>query len=99
VLSQQLSGAAVILGWSAYIHPRLIWGVYGVKYATLITVIVGGLAHRSGESIQEEPELNLRSKMSDSWSCRVVSGYSIGGSESAVSCCMAGSEAVQKVRR
>jgi len=25
VLSQQLSGATVVLRWSAYIHPRLVW--------------------------------------------------------------------------
>ena len=26
VLSQQLSGAAMVRRWTAYIHPRLVWG-------------------------------------------------------------------------
>jgi len=26
VLSQLLSGAAMVWRWSAYIHPRLVWG-------------------------------------------------------------------------
>jgi len=30
VLSQQLSGAAVVLRWSAYIHPRLVYAAFVV---------------------------------------------------------------------
>ena len=45
---------------------------------------------RTGQAGVFRKKLNLRSKMSDGWSCRVVSGSSIGGSGSAVSCWVAG---------
>jgi len=71
-------GAAVVLRRSAYIHPRLVRG--HVKYAILVTVLVGV----SGAQVRRESlgrKLNSRSKMSDGWSCRVISGGSIGGNQ------------------
>jgi len=38
------SGAAVLLRWSAYIHPRLVY-----LYMRLSSLHLGGLARRSGE--------------------------------------------------
>ena len=46
----------MVLRWSAYTHPRLV----RVRYAVLVTVIVENLAHRSGGSLQEEAELEIK---------------------------------------
>jgi len=43
-LSQQHSGVAMVLRWSAHIHPRLL---YAASYSRRL----GGLARRSGEEI------------------------------------------------
>ena len=49
VLSQQLSGAAMVRRWSAYIHPRLVWGqVWGSCRRRRLK----GLARRSCEILQ-----------------------------------------------
>ena len=49
VISQQLSGAAMVRRWSAYIHPRLVW-----------SQVCDFLAHRSGGRLQEETELEIK---------------------------------------
>ena len=53
MLSQQLSGAAMVRRWSAYIHPQL----RGDKCAVLVAVIVG----RSGAQVRrEETKLEIK---------------------------------------
>jgi len=43
--------------WSAYIRPRLVWGqVCG----SCSRYWLGGLAHRSGGSLLEETELEIK---------------------------------------
>jgi len=40
VLSQQLSGAAMVRRWSAYIHPRLVWGQVRGSWARFLGIYV-----------------------------------------------------------
>jgi len=72
VSSQPLSGAAVVLRWSTYIHPRL---VQSQVCGSCSLNVVG----RSGAQVRRESAgkiLNSKPKMSDGWSCQVVSGSS-----------------------
>jgi len=45
VLSQQLSGAAMVRRWPAYIHPRLV----GVKCAVLVAVMIAMGGHSGAQ--------------------------------------------------
>jgi len=55
VLSQQLSGAAVVLQWLAYIHLRLVWSLMLFLHSRQRRL--EDLARRSDESLRgENPE-------------------------------------------